>query len=265
MLQDSKYSPWVETIFRSIKTATQFRSLRQFHAVTRFILDEILFKSKSAQLQLREHQRYTSDRVNRRLEREPDHPDFWTKILAKHEEEGGLTLEEHYSNASLFMMAGTETTATALSGTTYHLLRNPECLKKLTEEIRSAFDGLDDVTLDKAARLRYVHAVLQEAMRLYPPLPIALPRTTPVGGSTICGEYVPANVTVGVNHFATYRMEQHFKNPTEFHPERWLSDPEYLHDHLDAVEVSYYGWNWWRRCTDVHFLCSRSLSVPEIV
>ena len=239
MLQDSEYSPWVKTIFSSIKTATQFRSLRQFHEVFRYLLDDVMFATKGAQQKLKEHQMYTSDRVNRRMQREPEHPDFWTKILAKNEEEGGLSLEEHYSNASLFMMAGTETTATALAGTTFHLLRNQDCLDKLTNEVRHAFDSIDDVTIDKAARLTYLHAVLQEGMRMYPPLSIGMPRTTPEGGSVICGEYIPQRVTISASHYATYRMEQHFKNALEFHPERWLGDEEYKNDHVDAAEVSH--------------------------
>jgi cytochrome P450 len=239
MLQDSEYSPWVKTIFSSIKTSTQFRSLRQYSEIFRYILDDIVFASEGAQQKLKEHQKYTSDRVNRRMEREPEHPDFWTKIMAKNAEEGGLSLDEHYSNASLFMMAGTETTATALAGATFHLLRNRSCLDKLTAEVRQAFTDLEDVTIDKAARLTYLHAVLQESMRLYPPLSIGMPRTTPEGGSVICGEFIPGNVTVSASHYATYRLEQHFKNALEFHPERWLGDEKYKNDHLDAAEVSH--------------------------
>jgi cytochrome P450 len=134
------------------------------------------------------------------------------------------------------MIAGTETTATALSGTTYHLLQNPKVLKNLVAEIREAFSDFDDITLEDLARLKYLQAVLQEGLRMYPPVPIALPRRTPKEGSIVCDEWVPGDVAIGVNHFATYRMPEHFKNAYEFHPERWLGDPEYKDDHLDALE-----------------------------
>ena len=136
------------------------------------------------------------------------------------------------------MIAGTETTATALSGTTYHLLRNPKTLKKLTEEIRSTFDDFDDITLEGLARLKYLQAVLQEGLRMYPPVPIGLPRKTPSEGTMIEGEWIPGNVAISANHFASYRMSEHWKYPYEFHPERWLGDPDYKDDHLDAMEVS---------------------------
>ena len=134
------------------------------------------------------------------------------------------------------MIAGTETTATALSGTTYHLLKNPGTLQKLAEEIREAFSDFDDVTLEDLARLKYLQAVLTEGLRMYPPVPIALPRRTPKEGTIVCGEFIPGDVSIGGNHFATYRMPENFKNPYEFHPERWLGDPEYKDDNLEALE-----------------------------
>lgn len=134
------------------------------------------------------------------------------------------------------MIAGTETTATALSGTTYHLLKNPEVLKELIKEVRETFTEFDDITLEGLARMKYLQAVLQEGLRMYPPVPIALPRRIPKEGSVILDEFVPGDTTVGVNHFATYRSPEHFKNADEFHPERWLGDAAYKDDHLDAFE-----------------------------
>ena len=135
------------------------------------------------------------------------------------------------------MIAGTETTATALSGTTYYLLKNPEKLEKLTKEAREAFGNFDDITLEGLARLPYLQAVLQEGLRMYPPVPIALPRRTPKEGTIIEGEWIPGDVAIGANHFSTYRIPDLFKDPYGFHPERWLGDPEYKDDHLDALEV----------------------------
>lgn len=109
-------------------------------------------------------------------------------------------------------------------------------MKRLTTEIREAFNSYDDLHLESLARLEYLMAVLQEGLRMYPPVPSTLPRKVPVGGAVVCGEHLPEGTVVGVNHMAVYRSEEHFKHAHEFHPERWLGDAEFKDDHLDALE-----------------------------
>lgn len=75
-------------------------------------------------------------------------------------------------------MTGTETTATALSGLIY-LLHQPDnryALDKLKAEVRGTFQSLEDINLDSLARLEYMHAVVQEGLRMYPPVDLS---TTP--------------------------------------------------------------------------------------
>ena len=95
MLEGSEYTPWVKTIFASIRIGTFFRGFRSHNRLNKYILDEWVFTSKAVRAKAWDHWKYTTDRVDRRLDREPDHPDLWTKILAKDEEEGGLNREEH--------------------------------------------------------------------------------------------------------------------------------------------------------------------------
>lgn len=238
MLEGSDYSPWVKVIFAGIKTATKLKSFKMLGTLPTYIIEQVLFKSKVVRAKQLEHWNYSKDRVDRRLARTPDRPDLWTKILEKGapNDKEGLSLGEHHSLASVFMVAGTETTATALSGTTYQLLTNPDKLNLLKEEIRSSFDSLDDLHLEPLARQKYLMAVLQEGLRMYPPVPSALPRKVPAGGATVCGEWLPEGTSIGVHHLATYRNEDYFRKPYEFHPERWLGDPEFKDDKLDAME-----------------------------
>jgi cytochrome P450 len=207
-------------------------------STTNYLIEEVLMKSDAAQQKKLEHWNYSKERVDRRLASTPDRPDLWTKILEKGapNDPTGLSMGEHHSLASLFMIAGTETTATALSGTTYHLMMNPDKLDVLQKEIRSAFTSLDDMDLESLARQKYLMAVLQEGLRMYPPVPTELPRVVPTGGATVCGEWLPGGTTIGVHHLSTYRNEDLFRKPYEFHPERWLGDPEFKDDKLDAME-----------------------------
>jgi cytochrome P450 len=99
----------------------------------------------------------------------------------------------------ILIIAGSETTATLLSGVTYYLLCNPSALKKLTEEVRTTFQSEEDININSVNRLNYMLACLDEALRIYPPVPIGLPRTVPRGGATITGYYIPEGVSLSPN------------------------------------------------------------------
>ncbi|KJX92274.1 hypothetical protein TI39_contig5879g00001 [Zymoseptoria brevis] len=162
----------------------------------------------------------TFGEVDRRLARTDERRDLWTKILAESNTPEALTYDEYHSNASIFI------TAAALAGTIYWLLRNPDCLNKLTSEICDAFANAAEITLDSAQRLQYLQAVLQEGLtlRMCPSVPAKLPRKVPAGGTMIDGELIPEHTSVGVHQFSTYRLESKFDDAYEFHPERWLGD-----------------------------------------
>ena len=170
-----------------------------------------------------------------------------------------MTREEIISNAGVLLVAGSETTATLLSGATYYLLSNPVVLKKLQAEIRDAFQSEDEITplsVRSPGKLPYMEAVLTESLRMYPPLPASLPRMTGSMGDIIDGSFVPANVntsmtdrtsqfpltcwqtSVGVHQTATYQSSANFADPKSFIPERWLPEvPErYRNDRKDALQ-----------------------------
>jgi cytochrome P450 len=115
-------------------------------------------------------------------------------VLEKEGEHGGMSRKEMYGNSNIFMIAGTETTATLLSGLTYYLLVNPDKMKKLTSEIRHGFVTEDEITIERLQALKYLNACLEEGLRMYPPVPSGLPRNVPPGGAEIDGQSVPAGV-----------------------------------------------------------------------
>lgn len=99
------------------------------------------------------------------------------------------------SHVSLLIVAGSETTATLLSGCTYLLLNNPGAMEKLTREVRSTFKAESEINITTAGQLNYMLACLDEALRYYPPVPIGNPRVVPKGGKVLCGNYVPEDVS----------------------------------------------------------------------
>ncbi|PSN66721.1 cytochrome P450 [Corynespora cassiicola Philippines] len=234
MLSNAEYDPWVSLIFGSIKFGTRL-SIMNFYPALRKIFK--VFVPESFAKKRYEHFQFSVKRVTKRLEkgRDSEGVDLWDLVLGQ-EEGKGLTRDEMDSNSSLFMIAGTETTATLLSGLTYILLRNPECMKEVVKEVREAFASGEDMHMENLAALPYMNACIKEAFRLYPPVAIGLPRLTPPNGSTICGEFVPPGTTVTVPHLAMYTSERNFKDPYKYAPERWLGDEKYENDHRAVLQ-----------------------------
>ena len=189
MLRDGEYVPWVELIFASIKFVSLGHALRRFPMLNKFFL---LLIPKSIQQKRKEHFQFTTDKVNRRMATETDNPDIWSLVI-KHGGGKEISRGEMYSNASAFMIAGTETTATLLSGVTWFLCKNPDVLQKLTAEIRGLGDA-DQLTIANLQKLEYLHCCLEEGLRMYPPVPAASMRLVPKGGAIICDKSVPEGV-----------------------------------------------------------------------
>ena len=100
----------------------------------------------------------------------------------------------------MIVLARSEISATLLSGLVFHLLKNPEIYEKPTKEVRSAFNDTSDMTFRSEADLLYLNACVEEALRIYPPVPMSTPRIMPPEGATICGRFIPGNVLPPPKH-----------------------------------------------------------------
>lgn len=108
----------------------------------------------------------------------------------------GLSDEELVANARILIIAGSETTATLLSGATYRLLRNPDKLGKAISEVRSFIKTETEITpTSVATKLPYMLACLEEAFRMYPPVPSSLQRMS-LDPIRISGYDIPPRVSV---------------------------------------------------------------------
>ncbi len=75
------------------------------------------------------------------------------------------------------------------------LLTNPDVLARLNHEVRSSFKSADQIDLTSVNKLSYMLAVLNEALRMYPPVTSNLVREVPAGGAQIAGHYVAEKVS----------------------------------------------------------------------
>jgi cytochrome P450 len=140
------------------------------------------------------------------------------------------------SNSATLIQAGSETTATLLSGTLFLLLQNPDKMQKLVEELRGSFTSDKEMTIENTAHLTYLAAVLEEGLRLYSPAVPGFPRQVPSGGATIDGVYVPAGISVSVNHYAAYHSPLNFGKPNEFIPERFIDTAAFPNDRREVLQ-----------------------------
>lgn len=103
-----------------------------------------------------------------------------------------LPKTEIAENFSAIMLAGFHTTQNALCAAIYFVLTHPEAHAKLKAELDSVYSAPKDID-GQVQKLPYLNAVITEAMRLYPPVPVGGPRVSP--GAYVDGTYIPAGVS----------------------------------------------------------------------
>lgn len=104
------------------------------------------------------------------------------------------------------------------------MIRNPAIMKRAQEEVTNVV-GMGNVVEESHLRqLHYLDAVLKESLRLRPPLPLLLPKC-PSQDCTVGGYAIPKGTKVFINVWAIHRDPQLWDNPTDFRPERFLSEP----------------------------------------
>jgi len=237
-LKNSTYHPWISLIFNNVKMIVFHNAAARIPGMSKLL---IKLAPKHIVEASKQHVELCIRQADKRMAEKTDRPDFMSYILAHNDKETGMTIPEIHANAYVVIIGGSETTATLLSGATYHLLRNPEVMKKLTTEIRSSFKSEKDITFATVSQLIYLLAVLNETLRIYPPVPEKLPRVVPTEGAIVNGRFVPGGTWVSVCHWAAYHSTHNFRDPDKFVPERWMGDSRYEDDKLDAWQPFSFG------------------------
>ncbi|KAF5493984.1 Cytochrome P450 monooxygenase BOT4 [Colletotrichum fructicola] len=230
---------WVSIVTKSLRLGALADCFRRFPAVSVVVQKVFSPLIDKLMTENRKHQKYTMDLVQSRLATHSDREDFLTKMIEARKE-ASISDSQIAAHSSDFVIAGSETTATTLSCMTYYLLKNPSILTQLQDEIRSSFTRYEDINAATAVPLRYLKAVAQEAMRVYPPLPFALPRVVPEGGCTVDGHLLPGGTVVSTSTFAASMSTANFDEPWNFKPERWIGENHT--DDLDASQPFSLGW-----------------------
>lgn len=175
----------------------------------------------------RKYRDYCFSLVNRRVEAgdKSDARDFYHFLINACDPETGrkFTLEELWNESTMLMVAGSDTTAFALSVTMFHLLNHPSFLAKATSEVRGAFSSLDEIKMGpQLSGLHYIRACIDETLRLTPPATAFVPREVLGAGIKVEGHHVPAGVVVGVTAYPLHHNPKYYPDPESYQPSRWL-------------------------------------------
>jgi cytochrome P450 len=156
--------------------------------------------------------------ITRRREQAGDARDLLTLLAAARDADGrALGEREIRDEVSTFLVAGSETTAMALTWSLALLSAYPRARQRLEDEVDAVLgDGPADPD-----KLPWTSAVVSEAMRLYPPA-WTLERTA-VADDDVCGTPVPAGSMVAVLPYLIHRNPAVWPNPAGFDPDRFLS------------------------------------------
>lgn len=159
--------------------------------------------------------------------------DVLTRLIASTNKEADRRVADRRMRDELvtLLLAGHETTASTVGWTLDLVSQHPEIRERLHEEAVAVY-GDRRPTYEDLPKLRYTNMVIQEAIRLYPPVWILTRRA--VEADEVGGYHVPAGAEVLICPYILHRHPKYWEEPERFNPERFNPDvktnrPRYAH------------------------------------
>ena len=136
-----------------------------------------------------------------------------------------LTDVEIIANIILVLIAGYETTGSLLTYCTYSLALNQEVQEKLRNEIREAVEkDSGEIKYDTIMSLKYLDAVINETLRLYPPVVRIERKATTDYYFEKLGYKISKGMKIHIPIYAIHRREEYHPNPDLFNPDRFMPE-----------------------------------------
>jgi cytochrome P450 family 110 len=181
--------------------------------------------------------------ADRRKHPDPSKNDILTLLLSARDEAGeALTDIELRDELMTLLIAGHETTATALAWAMYWIHKLPLVRKRLLQELQSLDSNVDPNVL---FRLPYLNAVCSETLRIYPVALLTFPRVTKSRVELMGAVLEPGSTVAGCIYLA-HRRKAVYSDPEQFRPDRFLGQ------HYSAFEFLPFGGGI-RRCLGMAF------------
>jgi cytochrome P450 len=185
-------------------------------------------------------------------------PDLLTMLMEARDEEGeAMSDRQLRDEVATLVTAGHETTTLVLAWTCFLIATRPEVMERMAAE--AALVNADAPAYEDVAKLKYMRNVIEEVMRLYPPVWV-LSRTA-IGGDSIGGYHIAAGSEILIFPYITHRHPRWWPEPESFRPERFApensaSRPRYAYLPFGAGP---------RTCVGLHFAMTEILLVMALL
>ena len=209
----------IDSSNRRMSTFIQFPTLAGWKKMEKYFFKESLIARNR-------FIKFVMQVVTERLQRKGEASDMFAHIAAAKDPETGegFSPNEIHAESATLIVAGSDTSSTALSGLFFYLATNEAAYEKAALEVRAAFSSKEEITMGpKLAACTYLRACIEESLRMSPPVGGALWRETlcPV---VVNSEPLPTGCDVGVGIYSIHHNEEYFKDAYVYRPERWLSE-----------------------------------------
>ncbi|QDS68051.1 hypothetical protein FKW77_009742 [Venturia effusa] len=173
---------------------------------------------------------YCSKQIDDRMNTKPEIPDITTPLLAPYRDKKptGPDLKSLQADTRLLIVAGSDTTSATLVYMFYYLAKNPSIASKARDELKPFCSDDGSFNHREAIRNDYVNGIINEALRLHPPVPSGLQRLTPREGLKVGETFIPGDATVWCPQYTLGRSQSAYVDPEQFIPERWSTQPELI-------------------------------------
>ncbi|KAK1433640.1 hypothetical protein QVD17_10554 [Tagetes erecta] len=177
------------------------------------------------------------EHLNRESPKPPEEGEDFIDILLRLKEDQLFNLTYDHIKGMIMdvLVAGTDTSSATVVWAMTALIKNPEVMKKVQKEVRTVVGKKGKVDEDDLPKLIYMKAVVKEIMRLYPTVPLLVPRET-TKETVLSGYKIKQKTFVFINTLAIGRDPESWDKPDEFLPERFLgSDIDFKGNDFELI------------------------------
>ncbi|KAK8999252.1 hypothetical protein V6N11_070428 [Hibiscus sabdariffa] len=206
-------------LFSSFCIGDMFPYLRWLDLVTGYVPS---LKALSAEFDVFLDQ-VIQDHITLESHEETKQKDF-VSIIMQLQKDGMLGMDLTRDNIKAILLdmfvGGTDTTTTTMDWMMAELLKHPNAMKKVQEEVRKVVGNKGKVDAEDISKMQYLKCVTKETFRLHPAAPLLVPRKTSASVK-LKGYDIPSGTTIMINGWAIQRDPEWWEKPEEFIPERF--------------------------------------------